>query len=484
LYLQLAQFDAAVQCFRRALSLDSTNANARNDLGVALLKLGLIAEAEAEFRNVVDADPAHAAAWSGLGDVFQLRGLLDEAEKCFRAALQLSPMDGNVLNNLATVARRRRQFDVAQAYCDQVLRDNPRHIGALNNLGSLAVAQADYAGAETVYRVALLLDPRHPSTRFNLATTLLTSGAYEEGFELYESRFAAFPASYRHANTFLKGIRSLPLWRGEHRPSDRLLIWGEQGLGDFVMMLRFIPEAAKRVGRLTVLCDPALRRLVECTAPATRVVTHFEGAEACDFDFQCAVMSLPFAFGVRLDTVPSTVPYLSIPPESRKGRERTAGAKPKVGIAWAGSKTLEDDKLRSIPFEHLAPLLALQHVEWVSLQKGDAARNWPAAHDVENGSIEDCDDLFDTAALITDLDLVISVDTVIAHLAGALGKPVWLLNRYASEWRWALSGEGSSWYPSMRIFRQKKLGDWAPVIDEIVSKVQRSGTGSVSTINC
>jgi Flp pilus assembly protein TadD len=470
LYLQLAQFDAAVQCFRRALSLDSTNANARNDLGVALLKLGLIAEAETEFRAVVDANPAHAAAWSSLGDVLQLRGLLDEAEKCFRAALALSPMDGNVLNNLATVARRRRQFDVAQAYCDHVLGGNPRHIGALNNVGSLAAAQGDYVRAETVYRVAQRLDPRHSSTRFNLATTLLTRGAYEEGFELYESRFDAFPASYRHVNPFLKSRRSLRRWRGEYRPSDRLLIWGEQGLGDFVMMSRYIPYAFNRTSSVTVLCDPALRRLAECVAPGTRVITSFQDAEGYEFDSQCPVMSLPSAFATRIDSIPARHSYLSLPEEAlTPWNQRIVGAKPKVGIAWAGSKTLEEDQRRSIPFDQLAPLLAEDHVEWVSLQKGDHAQDWPAGRS-DSGCIEDCQDLFDTAALITNLDLVISVDTVIAHLAGALGRPVWLLNRYSTDWRWGVSWEDSPWYQSMRIFRQQYQDDWRPVVTRTLSE--------------
>lgn len=468
LYLNTARLEEAASCFRRALTLDATNVTARSNLGVVLRKQGLMREAEVEFRAAVEASPMHAAAWSGLADILQMRGLLDEAEKCCRAALELSSGDLNAINNLATIARSRRQFDIARAHCDDVLRRDPQHLGALNNLGNIAVAEADYATAESIYRSALRLNPEHAVTRFNLAMALLTLGQYEEGFRLYESRFEAFPARYLHSSPMGKTVHSLPVWSGEHRPSARLLLWGEQGLGDFVMMLRYVPDAAKRVGAVTVFCDPALRRLVELTPSIERVITSAEEAAGCEFDLQCSVMSLPFAFATRLDTIPAKVPYVSVPSEaSARFRDRLAGVRPRVGIAWAGSRTLEEDDRRSIAFEHLAPLLELDHVEWVSLQKGDASRDWSAVRGSAADCIEICGDLLDTAGLIMHLDLVISVDTVVAHLAGALGRSVWLLNRYPSEWRWSTEGSTSAWYGGMRIFRQSAPSRWEDVIQSV-----------------
>jgi tetratricopeptide (TPR) repeat protein len=471
LYLQLAQFEAAVECFRHALSLDSTNANARNDLGVALLKLGLTAEAETEFRAVVSANPEHGAAWSSLGDVFQLRGLLHQAETCFRAALKLSPMDANVTNNLATVARKRRQFDVAKAYCDQVLRDNPQHIGALNNLGSLAAAQADYSRAETVYRAALRLDPRHPSTRFNLATTLLIRGQYEEGFRLYESRFDAFPARYPRSTPLARKLQSLPRWRGQPLPSQRLLVWAEQGLGDTVMMLRYLPELLNRgVDRVIVKCDRQLARMVESQGTADQVVTDDDEAAAIAFDAHVPMMSLPRLFGITRDSVPGAAAYLTVPPEIKaEWRAKLGIQTPTIGLAWAGSPVLQDDAVRSIPLRRFASLLDMPDVEFVSLQKGDRAADW---RDPRGGSaIASCGDLLDTAGLISALDLIISVDTAVAHVAGALGKPVWLLNRFASEWRWGLSDEDTLWYPSMKIFREPRPDSWEDVIVQLEAEL-------------
>jgi ADP-heptose:LPS heptosyltransferase len=191
-------------------------------------------------------------------------------------------------------------------------------------------------------------------------------------------------------------------------------------------------------------------------------------------------MSLPWTFDIKFDTIPAEVPYLYVPVEAAaQWRDRLVDGRPKVGIAWAGSKTLEDDDLRSIAFEQLAPLLAYDDVEWVSLQKGESARSWTAARPRGQECIEECQDLLDTAGLIMNLDLVISVDTVIAHLAGALGQPVWLLNRFPSEWRWGTDGERSAWYPTMRIFRQHQRGDWSSVVRNVVAGLQSMGNGGV-----
>jgi hypothetical protein len=201
-------------------------------------------------------------------------------------------------------------------------------------------------------------------------------------------------------------------------------------------------------------------------AIAEKVVSTEEDAAAIDFEAHCPMMSFPWTFGTRLDTIPKGVPYLSVPEFMvAMWHERLGDRAPKVGLTWAGSKTLEGDARRSIPLEQFAPLFSLDGVRFVSLQKGDAAKEWRNLGHDGNQCIDACVDFMDTAALIVGLDLVISVDTSVAHLAGALGRPIWLLNRFGSEWRWGLEATTSGWYPTITIFRQARNEDWGSVVD-------------------
>ena len=364
---------------------------------------------------------------------------------------------------------------MAKAYCDEVLRAEPRNVGALNNLGSIATRQADYVTAERVYRDALRIDPGYGVTRFNLSTLLLMLGNYDEGLDLYESRFEAFRGTATRSSELDEKFDPRQRWRGEALGSRRLLVWAEQGLGDGIMMLRYLPQLPKRgVHRAVVVCDATLVRLVRAMSVAEQVLTPDQVDDALEFDAHCPMMSLPAAFGRRLETIPDCVPYVAVPPPMIDAwRDRLPDARPKVGIAWAGSRTLREDAKRSIPLAQFASLLSLDRVQFVSLQKGDAAEEWRKLGRGGGGDwIDACSDFLDTAALIMNLDLVISVDTAVAHLAGALGRPVWLLNRFGSEWRWGLEGATSRWYPSMTIFREPAPGNWDSAIAEVTSQLR------------
>ena len=468
-YMARARPDDAERCFRRATAADAHNADAHNNLGTVLRSRGLLAEAETEFRAAITANPGLAEAWCGLADILQAGGLLDEAEACCRKALELRPGDPDATNNLATIAKARGRLDMATAHCDDVLRIHPEHVGALNNLGSIAMRRGDHGSAEATYRRAMRIDPGRAVTRYNLAMTLLMRGEYGEGLDLYESRFEALPELPTRSRALNERLQSRPQWRGEALGRKRLLVWAEQGLGDCIMMLRYLPSLRERgVDSVTVSCDAAMRRLVEAMSVAERVIAMDEGVESLEFDVHCPMMSLPRAFGSHLDTIPDRVPYLAVPRSmvSSFAGQLSKGA-PKVGVAWAGSRTLRDDARRSIPLASFAPLLSLEEVQFVSLQKGDAAGEWRKLGRDGSECIDGCNDFLETAALVMNLDLVISVDTAVAHLAGALGRPVWLLNRFGSEWRWGLSREDSPWYPTMKIFRQPYEGAWDAVIETI-----------------
>ena len=271
-------------------------------------------------------------------------------------------------------------------------------------------------------------------------------------------------------------LAGIPRWRGEPLQGKSLLVWTEQGLGDSIMMLRYLPllegNGAKR---LIARCEPPLLRLFERAAGAWRVVPRDAPLVHEEIDLHCPMMSLPHAFARRGDAIARNVPYVSVPePLGRSWRNQlgeVAGLR--VGLAWAGGAAFVGGAQRDIALERLAPLFDVAGARLVSLQKG------PASAEIERSRLRlfdrmrDCRDLLDTAALIDQLDLVISVDTAVAHLAGALGKPVWLLNRLDSDWRWMREREDSPWYPTMRIFRQARRGEWDGVILDAAAALRR-----------
>jgi hypothetical protein len=257
----------------------------------------------------------------------------------------------------------------------------------------------------------------------------------------------------------------------------------EEGLGDCLMTMRYLPKLAEKgAGKVLVLADPALARLVQTLPTVGEITSRVDRLSPDSFDLHCPMMSLPYAFGTRADTIPNAVPYLSVPHDMREAWSgRLSGTKrPRVGLVWSGNRNYGRDALRSLSLRQLEPLMGVSGTGFVSLQKGEAAKelqrsDWPILD-----RMNECADFLDTAALIANLDLVISVDTSVAHLAGALGKPVWLLNRFESEWRWQLDREDSPWYPTMRIFGQPAFGDWNSVLQKIARELNRvAQTGRV-----
>jgi hypothetical protein len=307
--------------------------------------------------------------------------------------------------------------------------------------------------------------------------TKLLHGDYETGLQLLESRLepdALDDPAYDGMRAATRGMMETPRWRGEPLPGQTLLLWADQGMGDSIMMMRYLPEVRRRTGgRVIVECQPPLERIFRAMPEVNEVVLTGTAASR-DFHLQCPMMSLPFVLGTRLATIPDRVPYIPVPDDlvdRWRGKLGRIGA-PRVGLAWAGRPALPKDALRSVPLRRFAPLFDTPGVNFFSLQKGDEARQVRETAWKIHDFMDEAGDLLDTAALVGHLDLVISVDTSVAHLAGALGKPVWLLNRLESEWRWMLEREDSPWYPTMRIFRQHSLGDWEPVILRVASALR------------
>jgi hypothetical protein len=316
----------------------------------------------------------------------------------------------------------------------------------------------------------LAIDSHDANARYNRSLILLTEGNYREGFPEYESRFKTRefpPCPFRQ-----------PVWNGSDLTGRTILLHAEQGLGDTIQFIRYAAIVAQRGGRIVLTCHQPLIRLLS-TLPSIDELVPL-GYPTPNFDVYAPLMSLPGILGTTLETVPAAIPYLTPPAESNvrvispgsdTAKQQTQRSKPplKVGIAWSGGHLYKKNQSRSCPLKHFEPLLQLPDIAYYSLQKGIAQTT--LAELVWETQIQDLGsqlgDMADTAAAIAQLDLVITVDTSIAHLAGALGKPVWVLLTYLPDWRWMLHREDTPWYPTMRLFRQTQPGDWQGVLDRV-----------------
>ena len=445
----------AMAALCRARLLDPTLAPARTGIGNLLLERGLIGEAVAEFTAATEAAPGWWIGWVNLGLALQHHGLPGEALTPLRQATRLAPDQPEAWHGLATALLMLDRLKEAEAALRRVLSLDPRHAVAHSNLGRALRAGNRLDEARAAYHAALAIAPDHAATRWNLAIADLLAGDWAAGWEGAEWRWRVpgFPSRPR-------GFAQ-PLWAGEPIEGRTLLLHAEQGYGDSLMMLRYLPLVAAR-GARPLLELPAPLLPLAAGLPAELVAA---GAPLPDFDLHCPLLSLPRAFATRPETVPSA-PYLAPPAESAArwaARLPADGGLPRVGLAWAGRPTHGNDANRSIGLAAFAPLLAMPGLRFYGLQAG------PRASDIAAlglaGRVEDLSPLLadfgETAAALTRLDLLVSVDTSVAHLAGALGRPFRLLLPFAPDWRWMLGREDTPWYPSGRLLRQARPGDWS-----------------------
>jgi hypothetical protein len=316
--------------------------------------------------------------------------------------------------------------------------------------------------AAEAYRQAIEWRADFVSAKFNLALTQLLQGSFVEGFTGFEARWD-LPDLAKTRQHF-----SQPQWDGSDLNGRTILLHAEQGIGDTIQFIRYAPLVAQRGGRVVFQCPEAMTRLFEGFPGIDRFVVR--GRELPEFDLHCPLLSLPLAMKTTLETIPASVPYLSADAESvSRWRKRLPRDSVNVGLAWAGRAEHSNDRLRSMALTDFAPLVDAPGVNFFSLQKGDAAeqlRSTPDGLAITDWT-EQLQDLSDTAALIDALDLVITVDTSVAHLAGALGKPVWVLLPFAPDWRWMLDRSDSPWYPTMRLFRQPQARDWRSPVEQV-----------------
>jgi Flp pilus assembly protein TadD len=445
----LGDLPGAEAALRQALALRPDHPEALANLGATLRAAGDAAGAVAALRAALRHKPALEAARLELGAALMA---LDRPAEAAAAYAALPGAEGRRGLGLARLALG--DLAGAEAALRAASRLAPRDPEAWNSLGDVLRCQGDLAGAEAAFAEALALAPGHAGARTNRGMLRLLQGRWAEGFADYESRWQAEP--WRHA---ARHPAAAP-WQGEALAGRTLLLWAEQGLGDTLQFARFA-ALLPRDGRILLEAPAPLIRLLEGLAGVDAVLP--AGEPLPPFDLHCPLMSLPARLGTTLADLPGAVPYLAADPAPRRAWLEALPPGRRVGLAWAGNPRTGADRRRSIALAQLAPL-ALPGVVLVPLQVGPGAEEAPPPGMALHAPDPPLGDMADTAALVAGLDLVIAVDTAVAHLAGALGRPVWLLNRFDTCWRWLETGETTPWYPSMRILRQPRPGAWEPVI--------------------
>jgi len=470
-------FDRAVEVYRAAIRIRPDFAEAHNRLGNTLAKCGRFEDAEASYRRAIAIRPDFTDAHLNLGKVLKEQGRIEEALGACRRALELEPERPEAHSNLGNVLLELGQLDEAVAACRRGLELAPDNAEVQNSLACALLNLGQTDAALGASRRAYELAPSRGAVKFNHAFLLLLCGDLEHGWPLYEARREVFRLGQRDF--------SQPIWDGGTVQGRRVLIHPEQGLGDSIQFIRYAELLAARGAEVIVECQDSLVELFRSARGVSAVVA--AGAPLPPFDLHVPMLSLPLAFQTKLESIPRQVPYLFADPARRETwRARLGGgqARWRVGIAWASNPNNFLLRKRHVPFEKLHPLLRVEDVEFVSLQVG------PSAEQIQRfagtASIVDhtahIRDFADTAALMAELDLIISVDTAVPHLAGALARPVWTLLPFAPDWRWGREGGETPWYPTMQLFRQPAMGDWDSVIERVTDELSRAVTaGSVGS---
>jgi Flp pilus assembly protein TadD len=489
------RFAEAETSYRHALALRPDSAEVHNNLGNLLRAQDRFAEAEEQYCRALTLQPDYADAERNFFILLKKQKRFPEAEACCHRLLALQPDSHETYNDLAILLSEHNRLDEAEALYQHALTLQPHFAESYNNLSLLYRRQNRFVEAEHACRHALSLRPDFANATWNLSLLLLFLARFEEGWLLYEARYDP----NRENPPIIAPKAPYPQWQGEDLRGKSILVWPEQGSGDEIQFVRYLP-LLKGLGasHVTLVCKPSVGTLFTNIPGVDQVIAGAPGTITIPpHDFWTLLLSLPFRFHTNLTNIPATLPYLSadekrikawqtkrawapVSPAATSPANGGMSAAPTftVGLAWKGSATHNNDAYRSLPsLQLLKPLWSIPGISFISLQKGngedEAAHPPPDQPLLHLGS--EIENFADTAALITQLDLVISVDTAVVHLAGALGKPCWvLLPCVGTDWRWMADRSDSPWYPGvMRLFRQQRVGDWESVISEVTTALRQ-----------
>jgi tetratricopeptide (TPR) repeat protein len=475
-YERLGRLGDALECLDRALAIDPRNVADWRNRGIVLKKLGRPAEALSSYEQLLAIEPGDVAALTKRALLLNELEQRNEALACIEQAIRIKPDDLDVLNARVIILENLGRYAEGLQDLDRMLGICATHTDAINNTGMLLARLGRFEEAFRCYDRSLALHPDQPQARYNRSLIRLSLGDWARGLDEFESRWGT------ESLRALAPVGPAPVWRGqEDLQGKTILVYHEQGYGDTLMSVRYIPLLAQRGAQVVLLVPSALEKLLRTVPGVTQVTSNAAGLV---HHFQVPLMGLLSAFRTTPDTIPASVPYVSADPlqVSRWAHRLGARRTQRIGLVWGGRRYAPINYARDVPLKALRPLLELD-AQFVGLQKELAADDRTALGELPQLEClgEHLDDFADTAALIANLDLVIAADTAVAHLAGALGKPVWLLNRFASCWRWLQRGADSAWYPTMRQFRQPRVGDWETVVKD-VGVALRAELGAAKTV--
>ncbi len=499
------QLDEARACLDRAIGLLPGSPDAHFNRGLIVQAQGKAEEAAASYREALRQRPDYAEAHCALGSLHKDLGQLDEAESHFRRAAELRPGWAEPRHHLGLLLQGRGRLAESEAALAQVTRLRPDHL-AYNNLGVTLAMQGKSEEAVANFRHALRLSPDYLEGTVNLGNVLARVGVIEEADTTLQQAIrlkpdcaeahrslgyvallqADFERGWKELERFWQFETSLrrphaeqPLWDGADLVGRTILLFAEQGHGDTMQFIRYAALVKERGGTVLLECQPRLVRLLAGCAGVDRIFP--DGAALPAYNVQSSLLRLPYLFGTRLESIPANIPYLHAEPDLietwRRNLEPLEGFK--IGIAWQGDPRYGNDRTRSIPLERFAPLGMLKEVRLLSLQKGAGREQLPAfasrfpITDLGARLDETTGAFAETPAVMKNLDLVITSDTGLAHLAGGLGVPVWVALAFVPDWRWLLTRDDCPWYPTMRLFRQTRPGDWDGVFERLAVAVTR-----------
>jgi tetratricopeptide (TPR) repeat protein len=457
---ELKRFAEALASFDSALRVQPDHAEALCNRGLTLHELKRFEEALASYERALIARPDYAEALSNRGMTLRELNRLEDAVESYDRALALRPEFAKALSNRGNALHELNRFEEALASFDRALRIDPEYAEAFSNRGVTLHSLIRFQEALSNFDRALKFRPDHADTHYNEALCRLLIGDFDRGWEKSEWRWETGHTSDKKRN-FVQ-----PLWLGSSDIAGKtVLLHGEQGFGDMIQFSRYVPLVAERAGRVILEISEPLRELMGTLSGAAQIIS--KGDPLPHFDLHCPLLSLPLAFTTGLKTIPSALPYLRASPQALLRWDARLGLRrcPRIGLVWSGRPTHKNDRNRSVKLRALLPLLDIDAV-FVSLQHDLRADDAATLKDQKNiiHFGDELRDFSDTAALISNLDLVISVDTSVAHLAGALSKPVWVLLPFIPDWRWLLDRDDSPWYPTARLFRQGNNRVWDDAI--------------------
>lgn len=459
----------------RAVDLDPGHLVAHLNLGFALLDLGRAEQALHHFKTVTTAEPGQAQAWFGTGRAGLMLQRMTLACEALERCQRLAPADPECRLALAQARRLMGDRAAAQEHLQAAAKALPGHTGVVALQADLLLEAGRLDAAEQLLRSHVVPGrPAAPGLLYRMSLCRLSRGDYRDGFTLYESRLGLGSADV--SNRIHQPVLPMPPWRGQDLRGKRLLVLTEQGYGDHIQFCRFVPRLAAAGAEVVMAVATPLEGLMRTLHGCTRVLTHLDDTRSAGCDYWVFVGSLPERLQVDRTQLDTGGPYLHAREDLRLAwRRRLAARGPnkRVGLVWGGRPENEYERRRSLPFEALLPLGRLPGVRLVSLQMGPRARDLqlhPGALPIEALSPQELGSFEDTAALMAELDAVVTVDTAFSHLAGALGVPVLLMLPEAPDWRWWLQPETSPWYPSVRLVRQSTAGRW----DDVIARVAKA----------